>query len=147
MRNLIKILFLSLGLIVSGVLFSAPALIKQNTRPLQAGSNLDALDPWETPIASFFIRSHHGVPTMPEKWEIEIDGLVENPTKIDLSALQKMPQKSYYAVLECSGNGRGFQFPKVSGLQWEKGAVGNAEWTGVPLQEILKSVKLITCTL
>ena len=142
MRNLIKILFLSLGLIVSGVLFSAPALIKQNTRPLQAESNLDALDPWETPIASFFIRSHHGVPTMPEKWEIEIDGLVENPTKIDLSALQKMPQKSYYAVLECSGNGRGFQFPKVSGLQWEKGAVGNAEWTGVPLQEILKSVKL-----
>lgn len=124
-----------------GLLWATPALIKQNTRPLQAESNLDALDTWETPIASFFIRSHHGVPTIPEKWEIEIDGLVENPTKIDLKALQNMPQKSFHAVLECSGNGRGFQFPKVSGLQWEKGGVGNAEWTGVPFQEILKWVK------
>lgn len=125
-----------------GLLWATPGLVKQNTRPLQAESNLDALDPWETPIASFFIRSHHGVPTIPEKWEVEIDGLVESPTKIDLRALQNMPQKSFHAVLECSGNGRAFQFPKVSGLQWEKGAVGNAEWTGVPFQEILKLVKL-----
>jgi DMSO/TMAO reductase YedYZ molybdopterin-dependent catalytic subunit/mono/diheme cytochrome c family protein len=124
-----------------GLLWATPALIKQNTRPLQAESNLDALDPWETPIASFFIRSHHGVPTLPEKWEVEIDGLVENPTKIDLKSLQEMPQKKFHAVLECSGNGRGFHFPKVSGLQWEKGAVGNGEWTGVPFQEILKLVK------
>lgn len=123
-------------------LFATPGLIKQNTRPLQAESNLDALDPWETPIASFFIRSHHGVPSIPEKWEIEIDGLVENPTKLTVKDLQELPQKTFHAVLECSGNGRGFQFPKVSGLQWEKGAVGNAEWTGVPFQEILKLVKV-----
>jgi len=28
--------------------------------------------------------------------------------------------------------------PKVGGLQWELGAVGNAEWTGVPLAAVLK---------
>ena len=135
-----KIGFLILPLLGSCLLWATPALIKQNNRPLQAESNLDALDPWETPIASFFIRSHHGVPIIAEKWEIEIDGLVENSIKIDLKALQNMPQKTFHAVLECSGNGRGVQFPKVSGIQWEKGAVGNAEWTGVSLNEVLKSV-------
>ena len=137
-----KALFLIFSFFSVGYVLATPALIKQNSRPLQAESNLDALDPWETPIASFFIRSHHGVPNIPEKWELEIDGLVENPTKLTLKDLQDLPQKNFHAVLECSGNGRGFQFPKVSGLQWEKGAVGNAEWTGVPLTEIVKSVRL-----
>ena len=69
-----------------------------------------------------------------------IDGLVDHPTKISLKDLQKLPQKSFHAVLECSGNGRAFHFPKVSGLQWEKGAVGNAEWAGVPFSEVAKNL-------
>ena len=35
------------------------------------------------------------------------------------------------AVLQCSGNGRGFFSPTIPGVGWEKGAVGNAEWSGV----------------
>src|SRR5256885_4295054 len=34
------------------------------------------------------------------------------------------------AVIECTGNGRGFYTPKVPGIQWGRGAIGNAEWTG-----------------
>jgi DMSO/TMAO reductase YedYZ molybdopterin-dependent catalytic subunit len=41
------------------------------------------------------------------------------------------------ATLECAGNGRVFLVPKVKGVQWELGAVGNAEWTGVSLGELL----------
>ena len=33
----------------------------------------------------------------------------------------------------CCGNGPVFLSPPVPGAQWQLGAVGNAEWTGVPL--------------
>jgi DMSO/TMAO reductase YedYZ molybdopterin-dependent catalytic subunit len=41
------------------------------------------------------------------------------------------------AVVQCSGNGRAFHRPKVPGVQWERGAVGNAQWTGVRLRDVL----------
>lgn len=114
-------------------------LRKHNARPLQAESDLSVLESWETPIAGFFIRSHHEVPTIDrEKWELEIDGLVENPLKISLSDLEEHPQQSLHAVLECSGNGRGLQEPSVPGVQWRYGAVGNAEWTGIQLSQLLQ---------
>ena len=34
--------------------------------------------------------------------------------------------------------GRVFLIPQVEGAQWELGAVGNAEWTGVPLGALLE---------
>ena len=40
-------------------------------------------------------------------------------------------------TLECAGNNRNFLEPKVKGVQWGLGAVGNAEWTGVPLSILL----------
>ena len=43
------------------------------------------------------------------------------------------------ATLECAGNSRIFLVPKVKGMQWEMGAVGNAEWTGVSLGELLRA--------
>jgi DMSO/TMAO reductase YedYZ molybdopterin-dependent catalytic subunit len=41
------------------------------------------------------------------------------------------------AVLQCAGNGRGLYRPRVPGSPWERGAVGQAEWTGVRLAELL----------
>ena len=35
------------------------------------------------------------------------------------------------------GKYRNFLEPKVKGVQWGLGAVGNAEWTGVPLSILL----------
>ncbi|HXH86314.1 MAG TPA: sulfite oxidase, partial [Nitrospira sp.] len=43
---------------------------------------------------------------------------------------------------QCSGNGRAFHRPKVPGVQWERGAVGNAEWTGVRLRDLLEHAGL-----
>src|SRR4029450_893626 len=40
-------------------------------------------------------------------------------------------------TLECAGNNRNFLEPKVKGVQWHLGAVGNAEWTGVRLSTLL----------
>ena len=44
-----------------------------------------------------------------------------------------MPSRTSIATLECAGNGRVFLSPPLPGAQWQLGAVGNAEWTGVPL--------------
>ncbi len=52
--------------------------------------------------------------------------------------LLRMPSRTITMTLECAGNSRIFLSPKVGGLQWELGAVSNAEWTGVPLAAVLK---------
>ena len=48
-----------------------------------------------------------------------------------------MPAETVVATLECAGNSRVFLVPQMPGAQWELGAVGNAEWTGVPLATLL----------
>src|SRR5438445_13126471 len=53
-----------------------------------------------------------------------------------------MPSETRVAVLECAGNGRVFLVPHAPGAQWELGAVGNAEWTGVPLRALLERAGL-----
>jgi len=39
--------------------------------------------------------------------------------------------------LECAGNGRAFYQLHVPGVQWERGAVGNARCTGPRLKDVL----------
>jgi DMSO/TMAO reductase YedYZ molybdopterin-dependent catalytic subunit len=46
------------------------------------------------------------------------------------------------ATLECAGNGRVFLVPKVKGVQWQLGAVGNAEWTGIFLRDLLQQAEI-----
>jgi sulfite oxidase len=117
-------------------------LIERNARPLLAEGNPTALESWETPLEGFFVRSHHNV--MPEKfddsWSIAFDGQVSKPQKITVRDLKKRPQTSFHAVLECSGNRRGLFSPQVPGIQWNRGAVGNAEWTGVPFGDVIKTL-------
>jgi DMSO/TMAO reductase YedYZ molybdopterin-dependent catalytic subunit len=52
-----------------------------------------------------------------------------------------MPSVSVLRYVECAGNGRSFfetQYGRrASGTQWRLGAVGVAEWTGVPLRAVL----------
>jgi DMSO/TMAO reductase YedYZ molybdopterin-dependent catalytic subunit len=49
-----------------------------------------------------------------------------------------MPSATAVVTLECAGNGRSRLEPPVSGEQWGVGAVSTAEWTGVPLTEVLE---------
>lgn len=125
------------------VLAGAELLRVHSPRPLQAESAPEALIPWETPIAGFFIRSHHGVPRLdPGAWTITIDGLVDHPMTLRVADLAKRAPLSFHAVLECSGNGRALHSPRASGVQWQDGAVGNAEWTGPAMAELLAAAGL-----
>jgi sulfite oxidase len=95
------------------------------------------LDTPVTPVERFFIRNNRPTPQItPKTWHFTIDGLVRRPVMIDYADLRAMPVSSYYAVLECSGNSRA-RFAAAGtpaeGLAWGEGAVGNAEWIGVPV--------------
>jgi DMSO/TMAO reductase YedYZ molybdopterin-dependent catalytic subunit len=48
-----------------------------------------------------------------------------------------MPRASATCILQCAGNGRGNHRPRVPGVQWRYGAVGNGRWTGVRVRDLL----------
>jgi DMSO/TMAO reductase YedYZ molybdopterin-dependent catalytic subunit len=94
----------------------------------------ETLDGFITPTKSFYVRTHFPVPKVDKNaWRLRIEGEVEKPLEIDYDELVKLPSKKIPVTLECAGNNRSFLEPKVKGVQWGLGAVGNAEWTGVPL--------------
>jgi DMSO/TMAO reductase YedYZ molybdopterin-dependent catalytic subunit len=115
-------------------------LIVRSVRPPDYESPVALLDSWLTPVEHFYVRQHMPTPTGVDAatWTLQVDGEVATPLTLTLDELRQMPSASVTSVLECAGNGRAFFEPPVAGIQWEKGAVGNARWTGVRLAEILK---------
>ena len=111
------------------------------TRPFDAETPVREFRPFLTPNHRFFVRSHFGSPPpdaiTEANWTLRIGGLVERPQRFTLKDLRQLDVATITAVVQCSGNGRAFHRPKVPGVQWERGAVGNAEWTGVRLRDLL----------
>src|SRR5947207_1861394 len=96
-----------------------------------------------TPTKLFYVRTHFPIPKIDKsKWRLRVEGEVEKPFQIDFGELTKLESKEVPALLECAGNGRGFLEPKVKGVQWRLGGVGNAQWTGVPLSTLLARARV-----
>jgi DMSO/TMAO reductase YedYZ molybdopterin-dependent catalytic subunit len=93
-----------------------------------------------TPVAHFFVRNHMHEPSTLDaaEWRLSIGGEVEKPLTLTLAELAKMEQRTVTNTLECGGNGRAFAVPHVPGVQWEKGAVGTARFTGPRLEDLLR---------
>jgi DMSO/TMAO reductase YedYZ molybdopterin-dependent catalytic subunit len=110
--------------------------------PFNLESSLDLLADAITPIEHFFVRSNHAIPTLaPAEWALTIDGHVERPFTLSYAELRELPAVSTVAFLECYGNGRrrfAEQGHPAEGLPWRNGAIGNAEWTGVPVAWLLE---------
>jgi len=114
------------------------------TRPFDAETPVREFTSFLTPNHRFFVRSHFGPPA-PEliseaTWTLSVGGLVEKPRAFTLKELKAFEPVTIAAVVQCSGNGRAFHRPKVPGVQWERGAVGNAQWTGLRLRDLLAKV-------
>ena len=91
----------------------------------------------------FFIRDHFSMPMLdPSTWRLEIKGTVGTPLSLSLADLKAMPATHHVCVLECAGNGRMFLQNQPEGVQWGLGAAACAEWTGVPLRDVLALVRL-----
>jgi DMSO/TMAO reductase YedYZ molybdopterin-dependent catalytic subunit len=121
----------------------SPGLIIRQKEPSNLETPLDQVDSYLTPAELFYVRCHFKAPTMDvASYQLRVDGAVARPLSLTLQQLKEMPSETRQATLECAGNGRVFLVPQVPGAQWELGAVGNAEWTGVPLAVLLERAGL-----
>jgi hypothetical protein len=122
---------------------SSAGLIIRQKEPANLETPLDQIDSYLTPNEFFYIRSHFLTPKLEiASYQLAVDGAVRHPLSLSYKQLRDMPSETRIATLECAGNGRVFLVPQVPGAQWELGAVGNAEWTGVPLQTLLERADL-----
>ncbi len=120
-------------------------LVVLNDRPVNAETPAHLLDPDVTPIERFFIRNN-GVPpedASADGWTFTVDGEVDNPLELSVADLrERFEVVTLRLQLECGGNGRAGFNPPASGNQWTVGAVGNAEWTGVRMRDVLQAAGL-----
>src|SRR5713101_5623568 len=123
--------------------FSSAGLIIRQKEPNNLEAPFDRIDSYLTPTELFYIRSHFPAPNLDlASYQLRIDGAVRRPFALSYEKLRSMRSETRVATLECAGNSRVFLVPPAQGAQWELGAVGNAEWTGVPLSVLLKSAEL-----
>ena len=115
-------------------------LVVRSLRPPDYETPVALLDSWITPVESFYVRSHLPAPTALDAaaWTLQIEGEVDKPVSLSIDDIRKMPSTTITMTLECAGNGRSFFDPPVAGIQWGKGAIGTARWTGVRMAEVLK---------
>lgn len=103
---------------------------------------MDGYDQFITPNELFFVRSNG--PVMVDidstEWRLNVTGHVDNEMEFSLDDLKGMETRTLTAWLECSGNSRGRftgEPEPVEGTSWGNGAIGNVEWTGVSLIDVL----------
>ncbi len=121
---------------------SAGMIIRQR-EPVNFEFPFDRMNSYLTPTELFYIRSHFHAPEINlHTYRLRLDGAVKNPLALSYQELCEMPSETQTATLECAGNSRVFLVPQAEGAQWELGAVGNAEWTGVPLRLLLEKARV-----
>lgn len=97
-----------------------------------------------TPVDQLYVRNNLPPPDASilddrDAWQISIEG-VKNPRTLTLAELKGMGLETVAAVLQCSGNGRGFFPSKPSGTQWTVGAAGCVVWSGVPVRAVIEAL-------
>lgn len=114
-------------------------MLVHNDRPEDLETPLSNFSTWLTPNDVFFVRQHLPRPRVEEQaFRLSLNGRVNKQLELPLAELRKLPQHSVPATLECTGNARGLFRPRVPGIQWGRGAIGNADWSGPRLSDVLK---------
>ncbi|WP_267382752.1 MULTISPECIES: molybdopterin-dependent oxidoreductase [unclassified Sphingomonas] len=119
-------------------------MIERSPDPYNAEPEPGALiERFLTPQALFYVRSHGPVPDLPADHRIEVSGIGLESRSLSVEELKSaFPTHTVTAVLQCAGNRRTDlqQVGKTSGDPWDVGAIGNAEWTGVRLADVLNAL-------
>ena len=121
-------------------------LILLTSRPPQLETPMQYFDRAITPNEAFFVRYHvFPVPTSVDlaTWRLAVVGSVEKPIELSMDDLKpKFPRVELAAVVQCAGNSRGRFSPRVFGGQWGDGAMGNAQWAGARMRDILAAANV-----
>lgn len=116
-----------------------PYFITRELLPENQETPIHFMDLKEFPEYLFYRRNHFSYPLLIEDlFHFHILGEVVNSRTFHLESIRSMPSRSVTAILECAGNKRSFFEPKTYGEQWERGAIGQGTWRGVPLSYLLQ---------
>jgi len=105
---------------------------------------MSLLSSWITPVSSFFVRNNLLMPPTvdPSTWTLSITGEVERPLTINFHDFMQLPASKITNTLECAGNSRINFNPRIGGVPWGPGAVGNAIFQGPVLADVLRHTQL-----
>src|SRR5947208_15522822 len=81
-------------------------MILHNDRPEDLETPLRYFDTYLTPVDAFFVRQHlpRPAPIDRTQYKLTVNGMVSKPVELTLADLQKLPQHTLPAVIECTGN-------------------------------------------
>ncbi len=102
-------------------------MIVRSFRFLDLEMPTEFMNSWITPVPHFFVRNHMFEPSTlnAAEWRLSVGGEVEKPLTLSLADLQKIEAHSFFN-------------PSVPGVQWQRGAVGNARFSGPRLRDLLE---------
>jgi DMSO/TMAO reductase YedYZ molybdopterin-dependent catalytic subunit len=111
------------------------------------GLPLEALH-WDvTPPGLHYVLIHYDIPVVDAStWTLEVSGRVVRPLRLSLDDLAARPARTVTVTMECAGNGRARFAPRAISQPWLLEAVGTADWTGVPLADVLDEAGLLDDT-
>jgi len=97
-----------------------------------------------TPNGLFFSRCHGGVAHVdPNEFRLMIHGLVDKEIVLTLDQLKRYPSVTRTHFIECPANGGPeWRGPQFNSLQFAKGMMSSAMWTGVYIKTILEDLGL-----
>ncbi|MBX6381560.1 MAG: sulfite oxidase [Microbispora sp.] len=127
----------------------AASLMEDAGTGLDYGTRPDRMPGLITPTDRFFVRNHAPTPRLdPKTWTLRVEGGgVRRTIGYSYDDLwRRFPLVSVVRTLECAGNRRALfgaeHGCRFDGVQWHRGAIGTAEWTGIPLRDLLEPAGL-----
>jgi len=97
-----------------------------------------------TPNGLFFNRTHGGVAHIdPNEHRLMIHGLVDKTIVLTMDQLKRYPSVDRIHFVECPANGGPeWRGPQFNSIQFAKGMMSSAQWTGVYIKTILEDLGL-----
>ena len=96
-----------------------------------------------TANSHFFVRNNStSLDLDAAAWRLSVEGdAVARPLELTYDDILRLPSRILMCYLECAGNHRAMfhlvQGRAASGTQWKTGGVGNGEWVGASLRDVL----------
>jgi len=83
-----------------------------------------------TPTGQFYVNYNYGIPKVPKRWRLYVDGLVDRQHSLDLTDLAEFDSVTREITLECIGNSPGGNL------------ISAGAFTGVRLRDVMDAVGL-----
>ena len=115
--------------------------IRRDDKGLEA--RLENMQGLTTPNRLFFVRNNSvSLDLDASDWRLSVEGdAVTEPIQLTYADIGNLPSRTLTSYLECAGNHRAMfgllKGREASGTQWMTGAIGNGEWVGVALRDVL----------